>query len=490
MISAPRARSVRARWSVPLLLFIAVLGLVPAAESRAKAADGDGPNVILIVTDDQRWDTLSAMPQVRALLQDRGTTFPNAFVPNSLCCPSRASILTGSYSHTTGVYGNTMPFGGFDAFNDTTTLATAMQDTGYRTIFTGKYLNGYPEGHYGYVPPGWDRWFATRSGVYYDWRAASNGSRTPWYGSKPADYSGRVFTEEAISDMRETPSDQPFFLFYAPVAPHGSAGGSTIDPRERTPTPDPRDVDAYEGIGPWNIDSVGRRDNVGDMPNYVRRRNWDAADRRYADLFRQRQLESLSGVDRSIARLLDAAPADTLVIFMSDNGFLWGEHRRLNKQVPYEEAIRIPLIISGPGVPENVDARLALNIDVTTTIALAAGIDPTTVPLGTDSSGAPVLSEGINLLGPDGRSDFVLEHWDADHKVPGYCGVRTTEFMYTRYSDPRFRSDVGFEELYDIVADPLEQTNLASRSRYADVLAALRARTRELCTPRPPHYRW
>ena len=383
-----------------------------------------------------------------------------------------------------------MPFGGFDAFQDSTTIATAMRDAGYRTMFVGKYLNGYPEGHYGYVPPGWDEWFATASGVYYDWQAADNGAPSRVYGSRPAEYSGRVFTSQALSDMRSTPSDQPFFMVYAPAAPHGTSGGSRLDPRGRTATPDPRDVGAYQGIERWLPPSFGLHDRMLGKPGYMREERWNAEDRRYAALYRQRQLESLLGVDRSIARILEAAPADTVVIYMSDNGFLWGEHRRLNKQVPYEEAIRIPLIIAGPGVTVGVDTRLALNIDVTTTIATIGGIDAGTVPLGTNRSGEPIVSEGMDLMGTETRESFVLEHWDKEPKVPGYCGVRTTQFMYARYFDPRFRDDLGFEELYDVVADPFELTNLATDAEYADVLAAERSEAQALCSPVPPTYQW
>ena len=472
------------------LLASTAVSIAPGSESGA-AVGPSRPNVILVLTDDQRWDTLDAMPQVRTLLQERGTYFPNAFVPNSLCCPSRASILTGTHSHTNGVYGNGPPFGGFDVFHDRTTIATAMQDAGYRTMLVGKYLNGYPEGHLEYVPPGWDEWFATAGGVYYDWQAADNGAPSRVYGSRPADYSGRVLTSRALFDMRTTPPDQPFFMLFAPTAPHGTRGGSTLDPGDRAPTPDPRDVGAFRKVAPFRPPSFGLFDPMIGKPEYIRDGRWTTEDRRYADLFRQRQLESLLGVDRSIARLVEAAPEDTVVIYMSDNGFLWGEHRRLNKQVPYEEAIRIPLIVAGPGVPAGVDTRLALNIDVTTTIAAIGGIDAGTVPLGTDRSGKPILSEGLDLLGATTRESFVLEHWDGDPKVPGYCGVRTSRFTYVRYFDPRFHvDDLGFEELYDLAADPFQLTNLAADGDHAGVVAAMRGETQALCDPVPPDYRW
>ena len=132
-------------------------GTVPPAD---RAEPTGPPNIVLILTDDQRWDTLWAMPTVTSELADRGITFVNGYVSNPLCCPSRASILTGQYSHSNGVYTNhgQEPLGGFRAFDDGSTVATWLDDAGYRTAMLGKYLNGYAGS---YVPPGWDRWFAT-----------------------------------------------------------------------------------------------------------------------------------------------------------------------------------------------------------------------------------------------------------------------------------------------------------------------------------------
>ena len=172
------------------------------------------------MTDDQRWDTLSRMPNVQRLLQQQGTTYTNGFVPNSLCCPSRATTLTGLNARTTGVYSNTPPFGGFASFKDQTTIATVLRgQAGYRTMFVGKYLNGYLGGRYGYVPPGWDRWFSIAGGRYYSYYAADNGRKSPLYGTGPEAYSGRVLTTKAIDYVTTAPTTSPFFLFYAPVAP-------------------------------------------------------------------------------------------------------------------------------------------------------------------------------------------------------------------------------------------------------------------------------
>src|SRR5829696_253803 len=141
-----------------VVLVVGSLAAVPLSDAPPARAEPARPNVLLIVTDDQRWDTLRVMPTVRRTLGREGTTFQNAFVVNPVCCPSRASILTGAYSHTTGVYtnGGHDPYGGFEVFRDRRTIATALHGSGYATGFAGKYLNGH---HSSYVPPGWDSWF-------------------------------------------------------------------------------------------------------------------------------------------------------------------------------------------------------------------------------------------------------------------------------------------------------------------------------------------
>src|SRR5262245_11052409 len=141
-------------------------GVGPGGGTRALSAEGTAPpasgppNVVVILTDDQRWDTLWAMPTVQSELVGHGVSFSNAFVVNPTCCPSRASLLTGQFSHTTGVYRNRPPFGAFESFDDATTLATALHGGGYRTGLFGKYLNYYEQDDAGYIPPGWDRWVA------------------------------------------------------------------------------------------------------------------------------------------------------------------------------------------------------------------------------------------------------------------------------------------------------------------------------------------
>jgi arylsulfatase A-like enzyme len=256
-----------------------------------------------------------------------------------------------------------------------------------------------------------------------------DGHKSKDYSDAPSDYSGRVLTHEAIRFVDTSTSehqDQPFFLYYAPVAPHASSACGEV--QLCTPVPDPRDTGRFSGIPPWRPPSYGKEDHVADKPAYIRKRAWDAAITKTVDTFRERQLEALRGVDRNIHELLSHLPSNTLIVFMSDNGFLWGEHRYAGKVVPYEESIRIPLVIRWAGsIPEGTtDPRLALNVDLAPAFLEAAGLDPTT-PTGIDPSGDVRAPEGESLWSSVMRDDFVVEHADGHSGVPAYCGVRTAE---------------------------------------------------------------
>ena len=182
----------------------------------------DRPNFVVIVTDDQRWDTLGSMPAVRRLLMTGGVTFRNAFVTTPSCCPSRVSLLTGQYSHRSGVLDGSVDNapGGAPAFDDDSSLATWLDDAAYRTGLIGKYLNDYAQLPVGYVPPGWDEWFAIAQGPpqvrYYDFALNENGEIVR-YGDEPPDYSTSVLRRKAL---RFVEGEGPFFLYFAPIAPH------------------------------------------------------------------------------------------------------------------------------------------------------------------------------------------------------------------------------------------------------------------------------
>jgi len=198
----------------------------PAARAPFVPRSSGRPNLILILTDDQRWDTVGlehprdgvtpVMPYVTNELASSGVTFPNGFVTTALCCPSRASILTGEYAHNTGIHKNGPPDGGFQSFNDTSTVATWLQSAGYRTALVGKYLNGYATGS-PCVPPGWDEWHVFVQVKFYDYDFNDNGVVTR-YGTAPADYSQNILTQRALQFIDDS-AGRPFFLYFAPKAP-------------------------------------------------------------------------------------------------------------------------------------------------------------------------------------------------------------------------------------------------------------------------------
>jgi arylsulfatase A-like enzyme len=424
---------------------------------------------VLILTDDQRSDTLWAMPTVQRELADRGITFANGYVSNPLCCPSRASILTGQYSHSTGVYTNRgqEPFGGFRAFDDGSTVATWLQDAGYRTAMLGKYMNGYAGS---YVPPGWDEWFATyQNGGFYDYVAADDYVMKT-YGSDRGAYGTTVLAENAVDFIRTTPADTPLFLYFAPHAPHEPA------------TAAPGDGDAFADLEPWRPESYDEAD-ISDKPAYIQRRyRLSATERAGIDRFRRSQYRSLLAVDRTVGEIVDALEAtdrlsNTLIVFTSDNGMLWGEHRWDTKLVPYEESIRVPFVLRFDAAirTPRTDERLVLNIDLAPTFADLAGI---AAPRAEGRSITPLLFDEARR--PPWRNDFLLEHMEKSAGgVPTYCGVHTGDRVFVRYV-------TGEEELYDLARDPAQLENLAGDERYAPIRREMLRRLRELCDPAPP----
>jgi arylsulfatase A-like enzyme len=437
------------------------------------------PNVVLVLTDDQRWDTVTpqAMPVVTRELAGRGVTFTNSFTVNPLCCPSRAATLRGAYPHTTGVYQNgNQPNGPFTAFNDSSTVATWMRGGGYRTAFVGKYFNGYDQSRVSYVPPGWDRWaaFATNDvggGAFYNYTLSVDGSPVS-YGGGTNDYSTDVLAGHATSFIRSVPADQPLFLTFAPYAPH------------QPNTPAPRHTNAFAGIAPYRPPNYNEAD-VSDKPAHIRSvpliTSTSVLDRQ-----RQRQLESLLAVDEAVEDILTALNEtgrlrDTLIVFTSDNGFSWGEHRwgqtgAQNKQVPYDESSRVPLVVRYDALTQQArtEGQLALNIDLAPTFAALAGV-------GTPGAEGRSLLPLLEQTATSWRTDFLIEN--ARTAIPSYCAVRTATHLYVQY-------DTLEEELYDVVADPYQLTNRAADAAMASTRNAMRTRVRQLCNPIPPSFRF
>ena len=460
---------------IPILLATLVVAGTPLSIARLAPSPQIGPlagaaavrpNIVIIMSDDQRWDTIRRrfMPRLmdRMVPGVNAVYFQNAFVSNPLCCPSRVTTLTGKYSDTSGVYGNNGTFkdgggvggGGFYSFDDdptvNPTIATDLQGAGYRTALIGKYLNQYLTGsNWTYVPPGWDRWFAVPTGAYYNYIASSDG-RLRLFGNAPREYSTRILTGRAADFVEETSATgTPFFLYLALTAPHDPAIAY------------PRDIGRFRAyVHAYHQPASVGESNISDKPEYIRSRGWTGPEK--GNSFHARQLSAIYGVDRAVGRIWDTLPDNTVVLYMSDNGYEWGEHRWQQKYVPYNESIRVPMILAtkGLGLPPIDPGRIALNVDIRATLGSFAGLSPTTMGHAwTDPSWS--------------RDEFVLEHWnDGSVDVPTYCGVRSTRWMYTRYA-------TGEEELYDERAEPLELTNLASSRPVT--LALFRARARLLC---------
>lgn len=457
----PVGRTVAA--AVLSLVVLLVAGFVPSSPPRP---DGR-PNIVLILTDDQPLDSLPhdppVMPQLQSMIRDPSDhwiTFSNAFVNTPLCCPSRASILTGRYSHRTGVRTN---YDG-DLLDESSTIGAWLHAAGYHTGLIGKYVNGYPFGPNSYVPAGWDRWLVKRQGAqstaYYRYVLVDQGF--PHYrGDGPGNYSTDVLADAAAAFIRSAPPGRPFFLEVAPTAPH------------RPWTEAARDIGALTGVPITAPPSLGEED-VSDKPMWVQRlRPLDEARRAQLRAIHRRCFETLLSVDDLIAEVIRAlqvrgALANTLVVFMTDNGFSFGEHRWVGKTCPYDECVRTPFIVRFPGASAHVNPRLVSNVDLAPTFAEVAGIEP---PSPVDGrSLVPLLEERPSASWRMG----LLTEYVGDDKVPAWWQVRTEDFAYVELA-------TGETELYDLTGvigapDPYQLENRAADPRYAVLRARLAAR--------------
>jgi N-acetylglucosamine-6-sulfatase len=471
----------------------------PSAEGKQaenQKQEPKSPNVILILTDDLAVSDLNPralrhMPNLKSLLIDKGTTFDNAFVTNSLCCPSRATILRGQYTHNHEILSNEPPRGGFQKFrflgHENSTMATWVKEQGYRTAFFGKYLNGYNET---YIPPGWDEWYAV-TGNYLSHTFNENGHlvsyepesyyETDVMSDKASDY----ITRTAGADPPFFTADRPFLMWIGTKAPHQPA------------SPAPRDDDSYPAISLPHPPSFDEKD-VSDKPDWISDNPpLSLEQKRYMEELYRKRLQSMLAVDDMIGDLVgalhDSGELDnTYIVFTSDNGFHLGQHRLgAGKWTPYEEDIRIPLIVRGPGVPEGETLHhMVLNNDLAPTFADLAGAEPPSfvdgrslVPLLTDDptpledwrqrfviesvaerSGVPhppfitestvvPLLTGDPLPGNWRRTSAASAQSSEEWGRPWLKALRTNNYLYVDYK-------TGEHELYNLRKDPHELNNM------------------------------
>jgi N-acetylglucosamine-6-sulfatase len=437
------------------------------------------PNVVVMMTDDQTQASLSHMQQTGALLASEGTVFDQAIASFPLCCPSRATHLTGQYAHNHGVLHNGGPFGGYERLSHANTLPVWLQRAGYRTMHVGRYLNGYEYAHG--IPPGWDEWHGSpHSGAfnYARWRVNENGALVTYPDARhPGEYLTDFHARRA-SELIESaaPGEQPFFLQLWFVAPHRGGPRDPDDPTTLgTPSPAARHRDGFAGAAMPRLpsfDEANMHDKpqvVGDRPRLTPQRaagieeNW------------RQELEALQAVDEAVARVVATLErtgelANTLIIFTSDNGFMHGEHRAQGEKVLlYEESIRVPLVVRGPGIERGWrDPRPVANIDVVPTIVDAAG-----ATAGRTLDGRSLLDladdRGVWL----GR-DLLIENGNGANNVPAYRALRTNGFLYAEHRT------TGEFELYDFERDPYQLRSVDGHPAYEAVERDMAQRLRRL----------
>ncbi|MPZ60167.1 MAG: sulfatase-like hydrolase/transferase [Propionibacteriales bacterium] len=437
------------------------------------------PNVVLITTDDQTLEEMRAMPKTRELFGTSGVIFDQGISPNPLCCPARASILTGQFSHNHGVRTNFAPHGGYRALDSADTLPVWLRDAGYRTAFLGKYLNGYGRSRPDEIPPGWDIWRGAALGTrhihdYYDTVLSENGQLRRY----PRSYLTDLYADKSVRLIRRfAESRRPFFLWQSHVAPHGgcrSRFGWDASTCWHPPEPAYRHMDDFaEARFPGRFDPPYDEADVSDKPASVRNEPALDADRRERTTrLMQRRLQSLEAVDDAVIRTaaaLDKAGVldETLIVFASDNGFLLGEHRTFGKNIGYEPALRVPLMMRGPGLPSGTRTNeVATLVDLAPTILAATGVEP-----GLRMDGRHLLPVAKGRR--PGWSTVLLQggpNADDDTGAWRFVGVRSTRYTYLELRQ------TGEVELYDRRRDPRQLRNVAENPAYDVVEREMRRR--------------
>ena len=421
------ARHVR----VTLAALSAVLSLLVLAAPAAAAPER--PNLLVVMTDDQRADgTLTVMPKTRRRIARQGTTFTEAHATTPKCCPSRASFFTGRYAHNHGVISNAHG----NRLDHSTTVQRLVRRRGYRTAIFGKFLNAWP---IEVNPPFFDDW-AIANGGYTDmlWNLGGRVVNRNRYGTD-------LIADRAVRFVRQadrSDDDQPWLAWVTPYAPHLPS------------RPADRHFDAP--LPSWDLTPAMEETDLSDKPDFLERAR-DEDDMLAA--VRDDGRRALMAVDQLVGRLMDELRArgeaeDTLVIFTSDNGFMLGEHGGVvGKDLPYPASSRIPLLMRWPGrVPRGREStKLVANIDIAATLLDAAGVRERT--------------DGRSLLAPGRRSALLVESRgsyseDGAPRLPAFRSMQTPTYRYAEYYRHN-TFDLIFREYYDLTIDPWELENRA-----------------------------
>ncbi len=517
---------------VALSLATLLLAAATASARPNHAGKGNRPNILVVMTDDMAQTDLQFMPSVRRKLAQKGTKFTNAIDSFPLCCPARATFITGQYSHNHGVIGNFAPFGWYGMKQRGNTLPAWLDDAGYRTAGIGKWLNGYGalDAH-GEIPKGFDTWrglLDVSAYDYYNYVMNKDGALRAWgdeefakklvefalievddepdsvatifaalanlFGPGPYDYWGserpRDYSPDVTGEMAgrivrgERNARKPFFIWWSPAAPHREDVTTTLMGR---PGPDPRPARRYvdeseqltlpegpsfnnagTGLQPENLNAAGPLDQ-GDVDQL--------------NLDYQGRAGSLMAVDDHVAEMIKTLREthqlkNTVIMFVSDNGWLQGEHRIPgDKYLPYDESLKVPLIVRGPGIPQGqkITGQIS-NIDFAPTLLDFANATAgrtmdglSLLPTIENPDKRPDRALGIEAPSPLFTGQIPVNGWDRP-----YEGVRTDRYTFVEYTES------GDRQLFDRQSDPHELHNLAGKPAYGDVEARLAEKAQEL----------
>jgi N-acetylglucosamine-6-sulfatase len=439
-----------------------------ASGAAGQTADHRRRNIVFILSDDHRYDAFGFMhpqpwlrtPQLDTIARD-GAHLKNAFVSTALCSPSRASILTGLYAHRHKIVDNNTPIPRGTRF-----FPQLLQQAGYKTAFMGKWHmgNGGDE-----PQPGFDKWVSFRGqGSYFPNASGLNvdGKHVPQKG-----YITDELTDYALDWLNTIPREQPYFLYLSHKAVHAD-----FIPAERH-----KGVYANEKFQPPKT-MAESGPNAQHRPVWVRnqRNSWHGVDYPYhSDLdigeYYKRYAETLLGIDDSAGRVLDALKKrgqldSTLLIYMGDNGFAFGEHGLIDKRTAYEESMRVPMLARCPEMfaGGRVVNEMVAGLDIMPTVLDAAGVAS---PRDLDGRSMLPLMRGES--DPQWRKDLLYEYyWERNYPhTPTMHALRTDRYKYIHYY-----GIWDTDELYDMQEDPLETNNLIFNPERQDTIRDLNKR--------------
>ncbi|MGI8942577.1 MAG: sulfatase family protein [Actinomycetota bacterium] len=391
------------------------------------------PNILVFVTDDQRTESMEVMPRTSEYFVDEGAWFPNGFSTTPVCCPARASIFSGRFVHNHGVKRFT-PY----KLDQDTTLQATLQANGYRTAFYGKYLN---------------EWVLQESPPFFDdWAAFPQSNATTYSGGQynlmggvvdRDKYSTRLLRDRAFRFLERGESEndtRPWLMYISTPSAHIPY---VAEPRF-----------AAAPVGRWKGNAAVFEDDLSEKPRHVRRPYKGKCDLKCGRRIRRQQHRTLMSVDVMVddvmKRLEELGQANnTLALFVSDNGRMWGEHGLGNKRYPYKQSVNVPFGMRWPDhITPGADKRLVSLVDIAPTVLDASGVD----------SEAATEMDGRSLLDGWRREEMLLEHWDSK-AVPAYGSLWSKEYQYTEYYSKE-RSRVFFREYFDLRKDPWQLENL------------------------------